>query len=132
MAEEMRYIVRIASMDLNGSLSIERSLRGIKGIGHRMAGIIANEFEKQTKVSSQKLIGELPEDFDSKLEEIVYKALRETQIIPMWESDDRDTPRYGIPQSTTATTGAPEASSYKLAFGKEKGGSSLGSRRVNK
>ncbi|HLC36015.1 MAG TPA: 30S ribosomal protein S13 [archaeon] len=73
---EMRYIVRIASQDLNGSLSIERALRGIKGIGQRMAGIIANEFEKQSKVSKQMLLGDLPEEMDSKLEEIVLNPVK--------------------------------------------------------
>ena len=35
--ENLRYIVRIAGKDLNGSLPIMRGLAGIKGIGLRMA-----------------------------------------------------------------------------------------------
>ncbi len=69
--EEFRHIVRIASKDLNGNLPIYRTLTKIKGIGIRMAKNIAIAFEKETQVAYNSKLGNLPETFDKKLEDIV-------------------------------------------------------------
>jgi len=69
--ENFRHIVRIAGKDLNGNLPINRALTKIKGIGIRMAKNIAIIFEKETQVRFDSKMGEMPEEFDKKLEEIV-------------------------------------------------------------
>ena len=60
---EFNYIVRVIGKDLDGTKSVESGLQGIKGIGQRVGGIIANEFRKEAKVSKAKRLGELtPEE----------------------------------------------------------------------
>lgn len=72
MAEkEFRYIVRLINKDLKGQQTIARSLLGIKGIGQRMAHSIANVFEKQSGISASTRLGDIPEDKDRVLEEII-------------------------------------------------------------
>jgi len=69
--EEFRHIVRIASKDLNGNLPVYRALAKIKGVGIRMAKNIAIVFEKEAKVPYMSKLGNLPEELDQKLEDIV-------------------------------------------------------------
>lgn len=69
--ENFRHIIRIAGKDLNGNLPINRALTKIKGVGIRMAKNIAIIFEKETQVRFDSKLGEMPEEFDKKLEEIV-------------------------------------------------------------
>ena len=51
MADELRYIVRIAGKDLDGTVTVERAVRGLKGVGHRYARIAALIFAKKTGIS---------------------------------------------------------------------------------
>lgn len=81
--EEFRHIVRIAGKDLNGNLPIYRTLTKIKGIGIRMAKNIALIFEKETRIKFDSKLGELPEEFDKKLEEIVLAP--EKHGIPIYQ-----------------------------------------------
>ncbi|AJF60369.1 MAG: 30S ribosomal protein S13 [Candidatus Diapherotrites archaeon] len=83
--QEIRYIVRIAGKDLNGSLPIYRSLTGLKGVGHRMAKSIAIVFEKKTGLSFNKKLGELNEEQNKALEEIVLNP--SGFGIPGWSLD---------------------------------------------
>lgn len=69
--EEFRHIVRIASKDLNGNVPIYRALAKVKGVGIRLAKIIALRFEKEENVKYDSKLGNLPEAMDSKLEDIV-------------------------------------------------------------
>jgi len=69
--DDFRHIVRIASKDLNGNLPIYRSLTKIKGIGIRMAKNMAIALEKKSGVKYTSKLGEMPEQFDKELEEIV-------------------------------------------------------------
>ncbi len=88
MAEEFRYIVRVAGKDLNGSLAIWRSMLSIKGVNHRMAKVIAKAFEKETGISSETPVGTIPEDMDKKLEHVL---LNPTQYqIPAWMFNRRN------------------------------------------
>ncbi len=85
MAEEKentRYIVRIAGRDLDGTKSIDRSLRAIKGISHRMAQSIAIAFEKKSSVVYKTKLGELTEEQGKELEEIL--AHPSAHGIPEW------------------------------------------------
>ena len=79
---EARYIVRIVGKDLDGNMTIERALQGIKGVSHRMARMAAYAFEKETKVSFDTPIGQIPENLDAKLEEIVMHP--EKFGLPEW------------------------------------------------
>lgn len=80
--ESARLIVRILGKDLNGTLPIYRSLMDIKGVSHRMARAIASVFEREQGISFDSLLGELPEEMDKKLEEIISKP--EMHGIPRW------------------------------------------------
>ncbi len=69
--DEIRYIVRIVGKDLNGLSPIWHSLLGIKGIGQRMANMMARAFEKKTGIAYDTKLGEIPEDKHKMLEDIV-------------------------------------------------------------
>jgi len=56
--EDLQYFVRIGQTDLDGTKSVERSLSELKGIGKRMARIVADEAE----VDRQATFGRLDED----------------------------------------------------------------------
>ncbi len=79
---DIRYIVRIASKDLDGSLPVERALQGIKGIGVRMAKIMAAKFVEASGVDAGLPLGKLPEDKDKVLEDIVMRP--QNHEIPTW------------------------------------------------
>jgi len=85
--KDMRFIVRVANKDLDGRLPIERALTGLKGIGHRMGKIISLIFEEQTGIPFNKRIGEIPEEKDKELEEIVLHP--EKFGIPEWDLNRR-------------------------------------------
>ncbi|MBN2067806.1 MAG: 30S ribosomal protein S13 [Candidatus Diapherotrites archaeon] len=80
--KEIRYIVRIATKDLDGNMPIYRALAKIKGIGIRMAKNIAIVFEKEDKIAFDSKLGLLPEELDKKLEDIVLNP--EKHGIPIW------------------------------------------------
>jgi len=79
---EINYIVRVIGKDLNGTQRVADSLRGIKGINHRIGEIIANEFCRTNNVSKRKLLGELTPAEVKKLEEIVLAP--EKHGVPSW------------------------------------------------
>lgn len=85
--QELRLIVRIASKDLDGRLPIYMALMKIKGIGQRMARMMAYSFQKSTKVPYDSILGMLPESMDEKLEQIVLKP--ESHGIPSWALNRR-------------------------------------------
>jgi small subunit ribosomal protein S13 len=78
-----RLIVRVAGVDLNGRLPIQRSLTKIKGIGIRMAKSIAVAFEKLTGISPLQKTGALNEEQTKKLEEVVLHP--EKFGVPSWQ-----------------------------------------------
>ena len=82
MMAEKRYIVRIVGKDLDGNLPIERALMGIKGVSHRMAKMAAYTFEKEHKIKFDSNIGEMPEEMDAKLEDIILNP--EKHGLPKW------------------------------------------------
>jgi len=69
--QDIRYIVRIANKDLDGTLPVARSLMSIKGIGDRMANVMAAAFEAKTGTAADTLLGKIREDQDLVLEGIV-------------------------------------------------------------
>lgn len=87
MAEEIRYFVRIMNKDLDGQRPVFRALRGIKGIGTRMAGIIAMAFEKETGIAFNTPLGKISEDQEKILEELLVHP--EKHGIPSWNLNRR-------------------------------------------
>ena len=81
-AAEFNYIVRVIGKDLDGTKSIELSLQGIKGIGQRMGGIIANEFRKENEIAKERLLGELTDAEIKKLEEVIMAPQKHK--LPAW------------------------------------------------
>lgn len=79
---ETRYIVRIANKDLNGTIPIYRALTGIKGIGIRMSRMIAAQFQKEHHIAQTTQLGQLPENMDAKLEDIVLHPMQHG--LPAW------------------------------------------------
>jgi len=94
MAEEIRYIVRIAGKDVNGNLPIFMALTGVKGIGMRLARAISYVFEKEQGIAFDTKIGLLNEEQDKKLEEIVTHL--EKHGIPAWALNRRKEFETGI------------------------------------
>jgi small subunit ribosomal protein S13 len=83
MAEqELRLIVRISGRDLNGDKPIYRAITAIKGVSHRYGTVIAKIFENETGVKHDQLLGNIPEDHDKKLEEILTNPLEHG--VPDW------------------------------------------------
>ncbi|MBS3062104.1 MAG: 30S ribosomal protein S13 [Candidatus Diapherotrites archaeon] len=80
--KEIRYIVRIINKDLTGTSQIYKAVQEIKGIGQRMGKNIAEAFEKETGVSRHTRIGEMTEDLDQKLEDIVLHP--DKHGLPKW------------------------------------------------
>ncbi len=80
--ENFRYIVRIVNKDLDGNISIYRALMGLKGVGHRFSHIVSQVFENETGISSSTSLGDMPEEMDKKLEEIVLNP--EKHGVPQW------------------------------------------------
>jgi ribosomal protein S13 len=81
--EEFNYIVRVIGKDLDGTKSIESAIQGIKGIGQRMGGLIAQEFRRETnKDEKRKLLGELNNEEVKRLEEIILSPHKHN--LPAW------------------------------------------------
>ena len=80
--EELNLIVRVASVDLKGHLSIVRALTKIKGIGLRTAQNITIIFEKQTGVNRTEILGKISNENVKILEKIVQTPLESG--IPTW------------------------------------------------
>lgn len=74
-----REIVRIAGIDLNGNLRIDTALRSIKGIGYRTSQVLANRFLEKAKLSKKVLLGNIPNDKDDILSDIISKI-----TLPIW------------------------------------------------
>ncbi|MEK6958092.1 MAG: 30S ribosomal protein S13 [archaeon] len=81
-AEDIRLIVRIAGIDLNGQIPIERALTKIKGIGIRAAKNIAIAFEKAHGIPATQTTGKLSEEDSKKLEEVVLNPAKFK--VPAW------------------------------------------------
>lgn len=79
--KSMKYIVRFASVDLDGNKPIYRALTKIKGIGNNLAMIFAKMFEKETGIAYNEKIGKLNEEQLALLESLI-----------------RDPKKYGMPE----------------------------------
>ena len=86
--KELRHIVRIVNKDLDGNKALYRALLGLKGVGQRYAKIVALAFEKETGVSYDAILGEMSEEMDSKLEDIIVNPQKHG--IPSWTLNRRN------------------------------------------
>ncbi|MEK6973050.1 MAG: 30S ribosomal protein S13 [archaeon] len=80
--EEFRHIVRIMNKDLDGNKTISRALMAVKGVSHRFAKVAAAAFEKETGISKESKLGNIPEEIDKKIEGILTSP--EKHSIPEW------------------------------------------------
>jgi len=72
MPEEFRHIVRVAGTDLDGTLTVAYALAGIKGIGIRLANVIA----EKASIDPATRLGFLPDLKVRRIEEIVENPLK--------------------------------------------------------
>jgi SSU ribosomal protein S13P len=75
--EDLRYFVRIGQTDLDGTVSVERALTEMDGIGHRTARIIADKAD----VSRHDTLGRLEDDT---IDEIVALVEGYDGEVPDW------------------------------------------------
>jgi len=78
MPEEFRHIVRVAGTDLDGTLTVAYALAGIKGIGIRLANVIA----EKASIDPATRLGFLPDLKVRRIEEIVENPLKNG--VPSW------------------------------------------------
>ncbi len=65
-------IVRLAGRDVDGSQSISRAIRNVKGIGFAMANAMSDIVEKEQHLDRRTEIGSLSEQQVSALESVMY------------------------------------------------------------
>ena len=75
--EDLRYFVRVGQTDLDGTASVERSLTGLKGVGHRAARLVAEE----VGVDRTATMGRLD---DETIDEIVGVVENLSEHLPEW------------------------------------------------
>ncbi len=75
--DEIKYIVRIANADLDGTKTVEFALTGIKGIGPRISKIIS----RQAQVDPHATMGYLPPEQVDRLKGVVENI---EANVPVW------------------------------------------------
>ncbi|RLF12616.1 MAG: 30S ribosomal protein S13 [Thermoprotei archaeon] len=78
MSQEFRHIVRLAGLDIDGSLNIEEGLARIRGIGHTLARAIVNILDLDRNMR----IGYLTDAMIKKIEDVIANPLKHG--IPPW------------------------------------------------
>ncbi len=74
-------VIRISGKDVNGSLSVERAIDSVKGIGRDMARAMSYALENKLEIDPKDEIGSLSEENITKLEALI-----------------KDPQKYGIPR----------------------------------
>lgn len=82
MGKEFRHIVRITGKDINGNKPIYHALTQITGIGSRFGRVIAKKFEEKTGTKFDSKIGEINEQEEKIIEDIILNPLK--YGIPAW------------------------------------------------
>jgi len=91
MAQEARKIVRIASTDLDGNLSVKRALRKIKGI----SWMTSHGLCMVASIDPNKQLGSLSEAEIKKLESAVTSQEIDDRRLPVWMLNRRADPETG-------------------------------------
>src|SRR5208337_4675438 len=81
--DEIKYIVRVANVDLDGTSRVQYALTGIKGVGIRVSKIIARKAE----VDPNAIMGYLPPEQVERIKAVVENI--ET-IMPVWMLNRRN------------------------------------------
>jgi len=79
---DFKYIVRISNSDIDGEKNVVYGLTSVKGIGIKMATIIADE----TKIDRYKKIGDLKESEIEKLQSTIDNI---KNLVPTWMLNHR-------------------------------------------
>ncbi|MBI4210198.1 MAG: 30S ribosomal protein S13 [Candidatus Diapherotrites archaeon] len=85
--KDLRLIVRITGVDLDGTRPVEIALTMIKGIGVRMGKSIAVAFQKAHNIPLGTKVGKLTEEQGKQLEEVVMNPAKFG--VPAWELNRR-------------------------------------------
>jgi small subunit ribosomal protein S13 len=80
-------IVRVIGKDLDGTKSVDVSLRGIKGISHRVGLIVTNKFCAENNTDKKTKIGDLSQEEIKSLEKIIQE-IGKTDL-PRWALNRR-------------------------------------------
>ena len=78
---KLTSVIRIAGKDVNGSLSVERAIDSVKGIGRDMARAMSYAMESKLSIDPKTEIGALDDESITKLEALI-----------------KDPQKYGIPK----------------------------------
>ncbi|MCS7140195.1 MAG: 30S ribosomal protein S13 [Candidatus Nezhaarchaeota archaeon] len=78
MSQEFKHIIRIAGLDIDGSLNIEEGLSKIRGIGHTLARVIVNILDLDRSMR----VGYLSEAMVKKIEDVIANPLK--YGVPPW------------------------------------------------
>ena len=76
-SEDFKYIVRLANTDIDGHYQIVKGLSQIKGVGWRMAGVIARTID----IPKERRIGDLEDEDIEKIAEAIDSVL---DVAPTW------------------------------------------------
>ncbi len=88
MAENVKMpIVRLIDVDLDGRLPIHRAIRRIKGVGWNFALIVERVFFKETGLPPNTVLGNIPEEKLSLLEDIIRNPVKHG--VPAWAVNTR-------------------------------------------
>jgi len=80
--EDLRYFVRIGQTDLDGTVTVERALSGLAGVGRRTARVIARD----VGVDRRETFGALDDDV---IESIVDEVETYADHVPEWLANRR-------------------------------------------
>ena len=78
MSAEFRHIVRVVDKDIDGTKTVAEALREVKGIGLRLADIIA----KKVEISPEMRIGSLLEEKIEEIEKVIENLAQ--YGVPSW------------------------------------------------
>ena len=85
---EFRHIVRIAGKDLDGGKPIYNALTKIRGISTRFGTVAAKKFERETGIAFNSKIGNISEEHEKILEEIIANHAKHG--FPAWMLNRRN------------------------------------------
>lgn len=87
--EDFKYIVRLANTDLDGNKGTVIALQSIRGVGKRVAEIVA----KRAGIDRLEKIGSLP---DEKIEELGKVLQAYSEYVPGWAANRQNDSETGV------------------------------------
>jgi len=80
--DELKHIVRINNIDLDGKRQVQMALTGMKGVGRRLARLFALKAE----VDPHATLGMLPDETIAKIQKVIDEAQED---MPVWMMNRR-------------------------------------------